>query len=318
MIDHRSSNKVNRAPAATTIWTWLALVLLMQHCGLAGAQELEPRAYSNAPVGMKFLVAGAGYSQGGLLFDPAVRIEGANASLTSGLLGYAQVFSIAGKSAKWGIATPFAAMDASGYVSGVFQQRQVTGFADPTLAVSINFFGAPAMSLPEIRRYRQETIIGATLKVTVPVGQYDSDRLINIGTHRWSIKPEIGVSHAFGHWIVEGAAALGWYETNHNFYGGKTITQDLIYSAQGHLIYNHKSGLWAAADATYYIGGQTSTNGVPSDNELSSWRIGLTLAAPLTKYQSIKFSASSGVATRTGTDFDAYLLVWQMRWGAGL
>jgi hypothetical protein len=194
----------------------------------------------------------------------------------------------------------------------------VTGLADPTIALSFNFFGAPAVSLEEFRRYRQATIVGATLKMTVPVGQYDSDRLINIGTNRWSIKPEIGVSHVIGRWILEGAASIAWYETNEEFFRGNTLKQELIYSAQTHVIYNHKSGIWAALDATYYVGGQTSINGVRSDNELNNWRVGVTAAAPISKYNSIKFSASRGVSTRTGTDFDAYLLVWQVRWGAGL
>jgi hypothetical protein len=267
---------------------------------------------------MKFLVAGVGYNEGDMLFDPTVPIEGASASMDVGLLAYAQAFSVAGKSAKWAIALPVAALDASGYVSGSFHQRQVTGLADPTIAVSVNFFGAPALSLAEFRRYQQATIVGATLKMTVPVGQYDSDKLINIGTNRWSIKPEIGVSHAMGRWILEGSGSIAWYETNEAFFRGNTLKQELIYSAQGHAIYSHKSGVWGALDATYYVGGQTSINGVRSHNELKNWRVGVTAAAPISKYNSIKFSASRGISTRTGTDFDAYLLVWQVRWGAGL
>ncbi len=318
MIDRQSSDLAARTPVISTIWTWLAVVILLHHCGLADAQELEPRAYANTPVGMKFLVAGYGYNQGGMLFDPAVRIDGAEASMDVGLVAYAQGFSVGGNSAKFAVATPFAAMDASGSVSGTFQQRQVTGFADPTIAVSINFFGAPALSLPEFRDYRQDTIVGATLKVTVPVGQYDDNRVINIGTNRWSVKPEIGVSHALGRWIVEGAAAVAWYETNHDFYGGKTLQQDLIYSAQGHLSYSFRSGMWVAVDGTYFAGGQSSTNGVPSDNELNNWRVGLTIAAPVSVHHSIKFAASRGISTRTGTNFDMYLLAWQVRWGGGL
>jgi hypothetical protein len=309
---------VPRIKAAHIYYPWFALLMLVQLFTTVRAQELEPRAYANTPVGMKFLVTGYGYNEGDMLFDPTVPIEGAHASMDIGLLAYAQAFSVGGNSAKWGVAVPFAAMDASGYVAGDFQERQVTGLADPTMLISVNFFGAPAVSLPEFRGYRQDTIIGATLKVSLPIGQYDSGRLINIGTNRWSVRPEIGVSHAMGRWIIEGAAAISWYATNDEFFRGKTLEQDLIYSAQGHLIYSHKSGVWAALDATYYVGGQTSIDGVRKNNELNNWRVGVTLAAPISKYHSIKFAASRGVSTRTGTDFDAYLLAWQIRWGAGL
>ena len=45
---------------------------------------------------------------------------------------------------------------------------------------------------------------------------------------------------------------------------------------------------------------------------------GLTLAVPIDRYFSVKFNASSGVSTRTGSDFDTIGVVGQYRWGAGL
>jgi hypothetical protein len=152
----------------------------------------------------------------------------------------------------------------------------------------------------------------------LPIGQYDSDRLINIGAHRWFVRPEIGVSKAIGRWIVEGAANITWYETNHEFFRGKNLKQDMIYSAQTHLIYNHKSGVWAAPDATYYVDGQTSIDGDRKNNELNNWRFGVTLAALIARHHSVKFAARRGVLTRTSTDFDAYLLTWQVRSRVGL
>jgi hypothetical protein len=46
--------------------------------------------------------------------------------------------------------------------------------------------------------------------------------------------------------------------------------------------------------------------------------MGLTVAVPIDRYYSIKFNASSGISTRTGTSFDTVGLVLQYRWGAGL
>jgi len=213
---------------------------------------------------------------------------------------------------------PYAGLDANGYFEGAYHERVVSGFADPTIAVSVNFSGAPALPLDEFRQYQQDTVIGATLKITAPWGQYDADRLINIGTNRWSIKPEIGISQALGSWIVEGAAAVTVYTDNSEYWGGQKLEQDPIYSAQAHVVYNFKSGIWLAVDATYYTGGRSTINGVTKDNKLDNWRYGATVAVPINRYHSIKFAASTGVVTRTGTDFDAYLLAWQYRWGGGL
>lgn len=295
----------------------LGLVMALG-CRPAQAQELEPRAYVNTPIGMNFLLVGVGTSHGGLLFDPAVPIEGASARVNSTLLGYVHSFAIADKSAKVGVLVPYAWLDAAGYVQGSYQTREVSGLADPSLWLSINFIGAPALRLDELSRYRQDTILGATFKVTAPFGQYDADRLLNIGTHRWSFKPELGISKALGAWIVEGAAAVSWYTANDDFYGGQTLQQDPISSVQAHVVYNFTHGLWLALDATYYTGGKTTTNGVPGNTSLDNWRTGMTLALPIDRYNSIKLAASTGVSTRTGTDYTVYLLAWQYRWGGGL
>lgn len=282
------------------------------------AQELEPRAYSNAPIGMNFLVAGGGHMAGSLLFDPSVPIQGADAKVKLGLLGYARSIAVADMSAKFSVVLPYAQLHATGYVDSIYHERNVSGLADPALLFSVNFYGAPALTAEAFPRYKQDTIIGATLKVTAPAGQYDDDRLLNIGTNRWSFKPEIGISQALGSWIVEGAAAASWYTVNHDFFGEQELKQDPVYSLQGHVVYNFARGLWLAADATYYTGGATTVGGVPKNNKLGNWRSGLTLAVPIDRKNSIKLAGSTGVSTRTGTDFTAYILVWQYRWGGGL
>jgi hypothetical protein len=41
------------------------------------------------------------------------------------------------------------------------------------------------------------SIIGATVYFTAPVGSYDDTKPVNIGTHRWSVKPEIALGQRF-------------------------------------------------------------------------------------------------------------------------
>lgn len=294
------------------------LLLVIMFEGYANAQEMEPRAYSNAPIGMNFLLMGYGRSNGALLFDPSVPVQGANATVDVGVVGFAHSFELHGKSAKFGVAIPYAGLDANGFLEGAYRERNVNGFADPAFAFSVNFSGAPALSLDEFRNYQQDTIIGATLKITAPWGQYDADKLLNLGTNRWSLKPEIGISQALGNWIVEGAVAVTLYTDNSNFFGGQKLEQAPVYSTQGHVVYDFGRGLWAAVDATYYTGGISTIDGIEKDNKLDNWRFGLTVAVPINKYNSIKCAASTGVSTRTGTDFDAVLLAWQYRWGGGL
>lgn len=281
------------------------------------AQELEPRAYTNTPVGMNFVLVGYQYSEGGLYFDPALPITDANAEVNMGLLGYVRALDIGGKSAKTGILLRYADLYADGYLDGEFRTRDDTGMADPAFYFTINLSGAPALAYKEFKDYQQDTIIGFTFKLTAPLGVYDNDKLLNIGTNRWAFKPEFGISQAVGRWTFEAAAAAIFYTDNDEFDNGKTRQQDPIYSMQGHVIYSFPKNIWAAVSATYYTGGRTTIDGLTRNDLQQNWRTGFTVALPINRSHSLKIFGNSGVSTRTGTDYDSLGIAWQYRWGAG-
>ena len=281
------------------------------------AQDLEPRAYTNTPVGMNFLLVGYQYSEGGLIFDPALPITDANAKVDMGLLGYVRALDVMGKSAKTGFLLPYADLFADGYVDGEFRTRDDTGLADPAFYFTINLYGAPALSYKEFKDYQQDTIIGFSFKLTAPLGVYDTDKLLNIGTNRWSFEPEFGISKAIGRWTLDAAVAAVFYTDNDEFDNGKTRQQDPIYSVQGHVIYSFPKNIWAAVSATYYEGGRTTIDGVTKDDLQENWRTGFTVAFPVNRNHSIKLFGNSGVSTRTGTDYDSLGIAWQYRWGGG-
>jgi len=281
------------------------------------AQDLEPRAYSNTPTGMNFLLVGYQYSEGALLFDPALPITDANAKVNMGLLAYVRTMGIAGKSAKAGVLLPYADLSADKYVDGAYRTRETDGLVDPAFYFTLNLYGAPALSLKEFKDYQQDTIIGFTFKLTAPLGVYEPDKLLNIGTNRWSFKPEFGISKAIGRWTLDAAAAAVLYTDNDEFDNGKTRQQDPIYSLQGHVIYSFKNHIWAAVSATYYTGGRTTIDGATRDDLQQNWRTGFTVAFPVNRNHSIKLFGNSGVSTRTGTDYDSLGIAWQYRWGGG-
>jgi hypothetical protein len=199
----------------------------------AYAQELEPRAYGNAPVGLNFLIMGYGYSEGGVVVDPSIPLTNASIDIHSTVVAYARSVDIWGRSGKFDVTLPHASLSGTADFAGQLREREVSGLGDPRIRISINLQGAPATSLQEIARYRQDLIVGASLQVWVPVGQYDSDKLVNIGTHRWAVKPELGISKASGLWTLELAGAVAFYQDNDNFLDGQTREQDPIYSVQG-------------------------------------------------------------------------------------
>ena len=295
----------------------LALALVIAWPLRGQAQELEPRSYVNTPVGINFLIAGYGYTTGGVVFNPATRLTDAEIETHAAIFGYARSLDLWGLSGKFAMIVPFADVSGSALQAGQLQERDVSGLADPRFRISVNFYGAPALPLEEYGRYKQDLIVGATLEVGVPLGQYDSDKLLNIGSNRWSVKPEIGLSKALGRFVLELAGAVTFFTPNGDFLGGKTLEQDPIYSVQGHFVHEFLPGLWAALDATYYAGGRTKIDG-KAEEGLEHVRVGLTISISVNRYNSIKLYGSKGVYSRTGTDFDALGIAWQFRWGGGL
>jgi hypothetical protein len=296
-----------------------ALVVLLAALAprIADAQELEPRSYVNTPVGMNFLIAGYAYTKGSVVFNPTTKLTDAEIETHAAILGYARALDLWGLSGKFAMIVPFADASGSALQAGQLRERDVSGLADPRFRLSVNFYGAPALRLEEFGSYEQDLIVGATLEVAVPLGQYDSDKLVNIGSNRWSVKPEIGISKAIGRFNLELAAAVTFFTANSDFLGGRTLEQDPIYSVQGHVVYEAFRGLWAALDATYYAGGRTKIDGKAQEG-IENIRLGLTISIPINRYNSIKLYGSKGVYSRSGTNFDGLGIAWQLRWGGGL
>jgi len=296
----------------------LTACALMAIASAAHAQDIEPRAYTNAPVGVNFLMVGYGYTRGGLSFDPALPVTNLSLETNSALVAYTRVLDLWGKSGKIDFLVPYTFLSGSADFEGASVKRVVNGFANPFVRASINFYGAPALSLKEFASYRQNLIIGASMRVSLPAGQYDETRVVNLGTNRWSFRPEVGISKAVGAWTLELTAGATLYSANKDFFRGITRLQDPIYSSESHAIYNFKRGLWASLDATYFTGGRSTLDGVRSNNLQRNWRAGSTLALPIDKHNSLRLYASRGVSERTGNNYDLIGIAWQYRWGGGL
>ena len=304
---------------------WCAVFFAALGAGLAAgapplshAQEMEPRSYSNTPVGLNFLIAGYAYTQGGVAFDTSLPLTNPDLTTSSAVLAYGRVLDLWGKSAKLNVIFPYTDLSGSADFAGQPVERNVSGFADPIFKLSVNLYGAPALSLKEFADYEQDLILGASLRVTAPLGQYDDTRVVNLGANRWSFKPELGISKALGPWTLEATAAVTLFTDNEDFFGGNDRSQDPLYSLEGHVIYGASSGIWGSLDATYFTGGRTTLNGERGNDLQQNWRLGGTLAFPVDRHNSIKLYASSGVSARTGNDFDLVGIAWQHRWGAGL
>lgn len=282
------------------------------------AGEVEPRSYVNTPVGVNFMLLGYAYSEGGLSTEGASPITDAELDIHTVILAYAYSLEVMGKSAKVDVIVPYSDLSGSALFSGQPREREVDGLNDPRFRFSINLYGAPALSLQEFSQYQQDWIIGASLQVSPPLGQYDEDKLVNLGSNRWFIRPGIGISKAWGALTLELSGSVFLYTDKHDNFGDTTLEQDPLYATQAHLTYNIKPGLWAAVSVITENGGRTRVDDVRQDDEQANTRLGVTLAASIDKNYSIKLYANNALHTRAGTDYDLVGVALQYRWGGGL
>ena len=280
----------------------------------AAAQELEPRAYSPNPTGANFALLAFGHTQGDVLVDPSLPVRDVSAVLNSTILLYGRTFGLFGRSASVGVGLPYAWGSAEGEVGETFHRVTRSGLADARLRLAVNLLGGPALTLAEFARRRPGTTLGTSLVVQAPSGQYDGTKLINLGTNRWSFKPELGVSRPFGRLYLEFYAGAWIFSDNDDFFGGQRREQDPVGSFQVHSSYTFRPRLWVAANATYFTGGRSALDGVAKDDRFSNSRIGLTAAFPLGRRQSMKVAWASGVSTRSGGDLDSVSVAWQVLW----
>jgi len=313
-----SRERVRRALFAWLVVPLLGIGALAAMPTVACGQDLEPRAYTNTPVGLNFALGGYFYTQGSVGTDASLPIKDFTVRTNGPIAAYVRTLDVFGRSAKVDLIVPYVWLSAKATVAGQGREREVSGFADPRVRFSVNLYGAPALSLEQFAQYKQDLIIGTSLQVSAPGGQYDSDKLVNIGTNRWSFRPELGISKALGPLTLELVPSVMFFTENNDFFGGHRLTQDPLFALQGHLIYHFDFGAWVSLNSTYYTGGRTTVNDVANDDKQENVRLGVTVALPLNRYFSLKLYGSAGVYTRTGSNFDLAGIALQYRWGGGL
>jgi hypothetical protein len=284
--------------------------------GVAFAQELTPRAYWPTPNGTNVFVASYQRSTGDIVTDPSLPLTGVDSDINYLQMSYQRSFSLAGRTAALQVSVPYSRGETEGLVEGEFRRRNTSGLGDIRLRLAYNIKGAPSMDVAGFRALRDapRTIVGASVLVQAPTGDYDVDKVINIGTNRWSIKPAIGVIWPLRPtWLLE--FELGaWVFGDNDAFLGETRKQDPILSTEFHLIKRIRPGFWASLDANFYIGGRTNVGDSEQANLQRNSRVGVTVAFPFRRRHAIRSSVSTGVVTKSGGDFQMFTLSYIYAW----
>ena len=151
-----------------------------------------------------------------------------------------------------------------------------------------------------------------SLEVIIPTGGYSTNSLINTGANRWAIKPEFGFMYPLTSKLLLELEVGAWFFGDDDEFIAGEKEQDPIFTSELHLVRRFSPGFWASLDWTYYSGGRQTIAGNELSDAQNNSRFGGTFVKPLSRRQVIKLGYATGVRTRFGTDFDQFLLSYQV------
>lgn len=302
----------------------VALLLLFTcvSAGICRAQDLAPRAYVITPLHSNAVTLTYSFYDGRLLFDGSIPITGSTARVDISALSLFHSFNFFGRTANFSASLPYGVGTFRGKVVAAETVAYRSGLFPASFRISVNLLGGPAMSLQEYAKWRQKHILGVSLRVLPPTGQYDPTKLINYGTNRWALKPELGYSRRWGHWIMDVYGGVWFFTKNPEFLshtelspGTNSQSQSPTGSFEGHLSYDLRPRFWISLDGNFWFGGSTSINGVQnSASTQRNSRVGATVSIPMTRHQSVKVSYSNGAYIQYGGDYQNISVAWQYSW----
>jgi len=300
-------------------WVFIFIVLAVLHdAKLLYAQFTDPRYYDNSPVGVNQIELDYAYGRANASIDTSLIVEGAKLNLNQETVRYTRYFNLFDRTAWAQALVPIAGLDGS--VTGTNIGRSIVGAGDSSYELAVLLKGGPALSLPEFANYRPTTSVGASLTITAPTGLYNSDKALNLGSDRWSFKPEIGLSHPFGpqqKWVVDAYANASFFTDNTSYQGREILGQEALTGLEGHISYSFTPNLWAAFDTRYSFRGNTFVNGVDQDDGQQNFVLGSEVNISVNPRNVLVLVFAKALVHQNGPAYTSFSVKYVYSWGKG-
>jgi hypothetical protein len=324
----------------------VAALALLAAAGRAPADDVEPRRWTPLPIGTTVVGVGVIRGRGDVGFDPVLKVEDATVKVTTTVVSLLRAFDLFGKSARVDVRLPQQHAHWQGLLDGEPRTVDRRGLADPSVRLAVDFSGAPALSGKAFNAYRAahpvNTVVGAALTLSLPLGEYQEDKLLNLGTNRFAIQPQLGVVHTRGPWSYELTGSVAFFTDNNHFlvnqthlpptlcnllislwqlHGykcanplilldrrgkmGQTRRQDPVLLLQAHTVYTAPRGWWVSLGAAYDWGGRSTVEGVVKDDYREDLLYGISAGLAINRQLSVQIAyVANRTQTMVGSDTD--------------
>ena len=286
----------------------------------AFAQDLEPRRWTQLPVNTHSLSVGYAGKDSEIYFNPMIGITDGTASLNAWVARYSYAFGWSGRTARFDTTLPYVSGTWQGLVDGEPGQRNIRSGGDPWMRLSVNLYGAPAVGRHEFSDFLAEnpvrTIVGASLAVSLPLGGYDPEEFINVGRNRYAFRPQIGALHMRGPWSFELTGSVFLFSDNTDFVESITLSQEPVFTLQGHVSRTFSSGMWLGAGFAYARGGAVDLDSIRTSYEVDNVLWNVVGGYRLSPRHSVMVAWQQGrTQLDAGSDADIWVLSWGFTWG---
>jgi hypothetical protein len=235
-------------------------------------------------------------------FDPSHTVsQGANFDATLSMMGYSRFFSLFDRAAMAAVILPMGRISGDVVRNGQTIGQATNGFGDPTFEFDVNLLGPPAQkNLVDAARYEPKFSLDLIVDLAVPIGEYDSNQVLNVGQNRWYGRLGVPIIWQLGPWVpgrrttLEFLPGVWLFGDNDDYDDGKTLATDPLLQLDAHLTRDFAERLWGSFDGSWYSGGQASINGVEGD-ELDNLGLGITLGYQINENVSLMFGYKSTI-----------------------
>ena len=282
----------------------------------ACAQFTDARTYDNTPAGTNQLELDYAYVHANASIDTSLIITGAKFNLNQGTADYTRYFGLLHRLMWVEAGVPIAGL--GGSITGTNIHGSTTGAGDSNYALAMLLKGGPALSVAQFKDYKPTTTLGVSLTITAPTGLYHANKILNLGSDRWSFKPEIALSHPFGpeqKWEFDAYANAYFYTDNTSYHGREILRQEPLPGVEGHISYSFNDRLWASVDTRYSFRGTTLLNGVTQNNAQQNFILGSEMNISLNPRNSLAFEFAKALVHQNGPAFVGFSVKYDHTWG---
>jgi hypothetical protein len=253
-----------------------------------------PRAYMLTPADSQILTAYGLFLDGNQNLDPGVSSRNLDLDVDVGVLQYTHSFSLCDNACGVFLIAPYGSTEGTFNFPLFSLTGESSGLADIQLGTVFGLYGSPSLEVPDYLEYDPGFSLGLLAKLTAPTGEYDENKVINLGSNRWGLQVGVPMGYYLGESFLDDdlttfelLPSVFFFGDNADPFRAGESSQDPLFQIEAHITRNLSRMAWVSLDANYQYGGETSTDGISGNDRRESFGLGGTIGVNLSKTLSI-------------------------------